>query len=359
MPALDRLILKGFKSIKAFDLELRPINVLIGQNGAGKSNFVSFFRMMNALIEQRLQEYVAKSGGANALLHYGPKITETIRADMFFGEGGYFVELSFSEEDMLIFTKEEIWCEGDKGLYNVVGHKESLATRALQGPLRFHNIQNFILSSVRSWKVYHFHDTSSSAPIKKTGNIHDNEFLRPNAENLAAFLYLLQEKHPQRYTLIRAIIQSVFPRFGDFLLRPNPLNEDTIRLEWKEKVSDYRFGPHQISDGTLRFMALATLLLQPNLPSTILLDEPELGLHPAALSVLGGLVRSAATRTQVILTTQSVTLLNEFEPEDVITVDRENGASVFRRHTTNDLAAWLKDYSLAEIWEKNIIGGRP
>lgn len=366
MPALDRLTLTGFKSIKTFDLELRPINVLIGQNGAGKSNFISFFRMMSALTEQRLQEYVAKSGGANALLHYGQKTTDGIRADMSFGEGGYLIELSPTEEDEFIFTedefiftKEEVRFEGDKGLYNVVGHKESLANRDLQGPERFHRLQNFILSSIRGWKVYHFHDTSSSAPVKKTGDIHDNEFLRPNAENLAAFLYLLQEKHPEHYALIRATVQRTFPRFGDFLLRPNPLNEDTIRLEWKEKGSDYRFGPHQISDGTLRFMGLATLLLQPNLPSTVLIDEPELGLHPAALSVLGGLVRNAATRTQVILTTQSVTFLNEFEPEDIVTVDRENGESVFRRHSTAELAAWLEDYSLAEIWEKNIIGGRP
>lgn len=327
MPALDRLILKGFKSIKELDLKLRPINVLIGQNGAGKSNFVSFFRMLNALIEQRLQEYVGKSGGANALLHYGQKTTKEIAVGLYFEKDGWFFRLIPSEEDTTL--------------------------------LHYGQIDDIIASRIHNWKIYHFHDTSSSALIKKTGNLYDNEFLRPNAENLAAFLYLLQIKHPKHYALIRSAIQRVFPRFGDFLLRPDPFNEEAIRLEWKEKGSDYHFGPHQISDGTLRFMALATLLLQPNLPSTVLIDEPELGLHPAALSVLGGLVRSAATRTQVILTTQSVTFLNEFEPEDVITVDREKGASVFQRHTTDDLAAWLEDYSLAEIWEKNIIGGRP
>ena len=359
MPTLDRLILKGFKSIKEFDLELRSINVLVGPNGAGKSNFISFFRMMNALIEQRLQEYVAKSGGANALLHYGQKVTEAIKASIFFEDNVYLIDLAPSEEDAFVLTLEIFRQEG-KG-YDTkpsldVGHKEAVAPQIQVLP---DGTPNFIVPAIRSWKVYHFHDTSSSALIKKTGYLHDNEFLRPNAENLAAFLYLLQEKHPEHYALIRATVQRVFSRFGDFLLRPNRLNEDTIRLEWKEKGSDYRFGPHQISDGTLRFMGLATLLLQPNLPSTVLIDEPELGLHPAALSILGGLIRSAATRTQVILTTQSVTFLNEFEPEDIITVDRENGESVFRRHSTEELAVWLEDYSLAEIWEKNIIGGRP
>ena len=270
MPALDRFTLAGFKSIKKFDLELRPINVLIGQNGAGKSNFISFFRMLNALMEQRLQEYVAKSGGANTLLHYGQKTTETILALMFFGKNDYIIQLTPSEEDALVIN-EMFGVEGES--YGTkpslgVGHKEALAPRVLKEDSPLHDKLDVIVSSIRSWKVYHFHDTSSSAPIKKTGDIHDNEFLRPNAENLAAFLYLLQEKHPEHYALIRATVQRAFSRFGDFLLRPNRLNEDTIRLEWKEKGSDYRFGPHQISDGTLRFMGLATLLLQPNLPST-------------------------------------------------------------------------------------------
>ena len=187
MPALDRLILKGFKSIKAFDLELRSINVLVGPNGAGKSNFISFFRMMNALIEQRLQEYVAKSGGANALLHYGQKTTEEIRADMYFGKGGYFIGLSPTEEDMLIFTRERFIAKGFVGHFKDelgVGHKESLASQNLKGSLTFNDIQDFIMSSIRSWTVYHFHDTSSSALIKKTGDINDNEFLRPNARRL-------------------------------------------------------------------------------------------------------------------------------------------------------------------------------
>ena len=360
MRTLRYLRLKGFKSIRELDLELRQINVLIGQNGAGKSNLIGFFRLLNALMEERLQTTVVSGGGANAFLHYGQKETPAIQAAMYFGRNGYLIELIPTEEDPLVFSKEEFFFKGDYGPVKrtvALGTKE---TRALQAyKLDSGGIPGYVVPAIKRWKVYHFHDTSSSAPVKKIGDIHDNAFLRPSAENLAAFLYLLQEKHPRHYEMIRATIRRAFPLFGDFMLRPNPLNEETIRLEWKEKGADYRFGPHQLSDGTLRFMCLTTLLLQPMLPSTVLIDEPELGLHPTALSVLGGLIRNAASRTQLILTTQSVTFLNEFEPEDIVTVDREDSASAFRRHSSDELAQWLEDYTLAEIWEKNVIGGRP
>ena len=216
-----------------------------------------------------------------------------------------------------------------------------------------------MVPSVRNWRVYHFHDTGPQAPPKQTSDLNDNDRLRSDAGNLAAFLYLLQERYAAHYALIRSAVRQVFPRFDDFALRPNPLNPDTIRLEWRERDSDYRFGPHQLSDGTLRFICLATLLLQPTLPSTVLIDEPELGLHPSALGVLASLVRSASARTQIIMTTQSVTLLDEFEPEQVITVDRVEGASVFERLEADSLAVWLERYTLGEIWEKNVVGARP
>lgn len=167
-----------------------------------------------------------------------------------------------------------------------------------------------MLEHTRAWAVYHVHDTGRTAPPKQSGRVNDNERLHSDAGNLAAFLYLLHEKHPRSYDLICRTVQRIFPRFGDFALRPNPMSPDTIRLEWRERGEEHLFGPHQLSDGTLRFMCLATLLLQPALPTTVIIDEPELGLHPRALGVLAGLVRSAAAKTQVILTTQSVTLLD-------------------------------------------------
>ena len=360
MRRLDHIEIEGFKSIRSLRLQLGPVNVLIGQNGAGKSNFISFFRMLNELIEERLQLYVARSGGANALLYYGAKTTPEISARMFFKRNGYLIKLAPAEDDGLLFAAEQFYFKvshGDSRPWLGSGQRETKANEAYQkDPV---GIPGYVVPSIRSWRVYHFHDTGPQAPPKQTNDLHDNDRLRSDAGNLAAFLYLLQERHAANYALIRSAVRQVFPRFNDFALRPNPLNPDTIRLEWRERESDYRFGPHQLSDGTLRFICLATLLLQPKLPSTVLIDEPELGLHPSALGVLAGLVRSASARAQVIMTTQSVTLLDEFEPEQIVTVDRVEGASVFKRLEASELEAWLDRYTLGEIWEKNVVGARP
>jgi predicted ATPase len=151
----------------------------------------------------------------------------------------------------------------------------------------------------------------------------------------------------------------VAPFLRDFKLRPKKSNGDEIiELEWEQTDSDYPFHASQLSDGTLRFIALATALLQPKPPATVLIDEPELGLHPQALEVLANLILQAQSRTQLIVSTQSAPLLNAFEPEQIVVIDREEGASRFRRLKADDLAAWLaEDYTLGDLWQKNVYGG--
>lgn len=214
---------------------------------------------------------------------------------------------------------------------------------------------------MRSWKIYHFHDTSNSAKVKRTVNLNDNRRLREDASNLAAYLYFLKEKEPAYYRNIVDTVRMVAPFFDDFDLRPNSLNPDKIKLEWRERGSDAYFDANSLSDGTLRFISLVTLLLQPpgRLPSTILLDEPELGLHPYAITILANLLRSAAEHTQVIVATQSVTLVNQFEPDDIIVVDRVKDQSVFVHLGAAEIDSWLDDYGLGDLWEKNVFGGRP
>jgi predicted ATPase len=238
------------------------------------------------------------------------------------------------------------------------GHKES----KLKAESRNNSnttIADYVIHAVHSWKVYHFHDTSSGAKVKQKGDINDNRSFRSDASNLAAFLYLLKETKNNYYQKIVATIRIVAPFFDDFVLRPDPHNLEKIQLEWKEKGSDTYFNSHVLSDGTLRFMCLATLLLQPELPSTIIIDEPELGLHPYAITILASLIRSAATKTQVIVSTQSVPLVNQFEPKDIIVVDRIESQSTFTRLEKTDLINWLDDYGLGDLWEKNLFGGRP
>ena len=132
-------------------------------------------------------------------------------------------------------------------------------------------------------------------------------------------------------------------------------------LNWRSKGSDYELGPHQLSDGTLRFMALATLLLQPAecLPGMIAVDEPELGLHPFAIKILGSLLAEASDRTQVLTATQSAGLVDEMEPQDVIVANLEEGITTLAGLDQEQLSSWLQDYTLSQMWESNLFGGRP
>jgi predicted ATPase len=275
------------------------------------------------------------------------------------GVNGYECRLAAGAEDNFFFIKEKVWYH-QKNLYQSP-REESLGRGHLESKISATSIRiaGYVLGHLESWRLYHFHDTSDSAKIKQTGDLEDNRFLRPDARNLAAFLYRLEKNHKDHFDNIQDAVRLVAPFFDRFNLHPLELNPDKIRLEWLEKGSDSYFNASVLSDGTLRFICMATLLLQPRLPSVILVDEPELGLHPYAISVLANLLQSASKQTQVLISTQSVTLVNHFEPQDVVVVEREEGQSIFRRLDKPDMTNWLDDYGLGDLWEKNVIGGRP
>ena len=364
---LDYITIKGFKSIASVErLELRPMNVVIGANGSGKSNFIGAFSFLHEIREGRLNEYVRTAGGAEQILHFGSKVTKSIQLGVSFRDriNQYSLELVPTPDDSLVPLKEiaSFWDKPrypgpyEQGLSAREGGREAgISDPNLKGT------PDWVRTRLGRWRLYHVHDTSASSPLRKTAKTHDNAFLRPDGSNLAAFLYLLQEKFPDAYGLIRGSVQRVAPFFDDFLLRPDPLNEDSIRLAWKHKNSDQYFGASALSDGTLRFVLLATLFLQPEkyVPSVILVDEPELGLHPYAVTMLASLVKQASARTQVILSTQSPFLLDHFEPEDILIAERTNGGTTITRLETASLENWLDEYSLGQLWEKNELGGRP
>jgi predicted ATPase len=351
MSSLSRFRITGFKSIQKLDLPLSSFNVLIGANGAGKTNLMAFFRMLQALRQRELQLYIARQGGADSFLHYGRKETALLSANLYFGSNCYGFDLEPTVDNKFIFVKEFLQFQQNAPLNLGGSHTESLVSTSGHG--------DNLMSTLADCAVYHFHDTSDTANVKRLQAINDNVKLRQDAGNLAAFLYKLKKTFPKHYKLILKTIRQVAPFFGDFHLRPFPENPHKIQLEWTEKGSDYPFIANDLSDGTLRFMCLATLLLQPEMPTTILIDEPELGLHPYAISVLAGLFRVASQRCQLIVSTQSLNLVDEFNVSDIIVVDRENGQSVFRRLEEDKLKSWLEEYSLGELWEKNVIGGRP
>ena len=359
---LQTISIEGFKSLREVQaLPLGKLNVLIGANGSGKSNFITLFRLLNQMVQGNFQATVRQQGGANALLYLGEKTTPQITVQLDFGRNAYRCVWIPTVDERLIFAEEACIFYGDRVRESRKrlgsGHLESLLPQAAQEmPGR---VPGYVLQGLRGWKVYHFHDTSDSALVKKSGALNDNLYLRPDAANLAAFLYRLQHSAPQYYAAIRETVQLVFPVFDDFLLRPQPENEALIRLEWRERGLDYPFMAHHLSDGTLRFICLATLLLQPTLPSTILIDEPELGLHPYAIEILASLMHHAAEQTQLILATQSVTLVNHFAPEDILVAENRDRSTVLERLEAAPLSDWLQEYTLGELWEKNVLGGRP
>lgn len=360
MRTLEKLTIRNFKSIREQTLELGRLNVFIGGNGAGKSNLIEVFRFLREIVNQNLAVYTATKGGADALLYFGRKRSPEMSFHLVFGEGNksrsYFAKLS-GADDNSFFIRSEAAYYHERDKYPTpyqetvgVGEKES----KLKDDSRITAAK--ALWELDSYRIYHFHDT---AVLTGTNDVEDNRFLRPQAENLAAFLYWMQQKQPDHFANVQDTLRQIAPFFDELRLAPSRLNEDKIRLEWKERGSDEYFGPERLSDGTSRFLCLASLLLQPELPAIVLLDEPELGLHPAAINLLADMLSSAATRTQVVVATHSVTLVNQFSPEDVWTVDRDDNQSVFRRLSSADMTDWLDEYALGELWEKNVFGARP
>jgi predicted ATPase len=212
---------------------------------------------------------------------------------------------------------------------------------------------------MKSWRRFHFNDTGKSAPAKQKRKIDDNRALRAEGDNLAPFLFALQTTAPGAYRRIVEAVRAVAPFFDDFVLTPDAVNPEVIQLVWRHRTDDALFTVDVLSDGTLRFVCLATLLLQPVLPSLVVIDEPELGLHPFAITQLAALIRAAASKTQILLATQSVTLLDQFHAGEVIVAERDNGESTFRRLDEKALEEWMQAYSLGELWLKNVLGGRP
>jgi predicted ATPase len=359
---IQRMKIEGFKSIKSLDIELKPLNILIGANGAGKSNFISAFKFITELESRNLQNYILQSGGAERFLHFGSKNTQSIEFDLDFGTNPYFVRLVPAEPDTLLIATETpgFKASGYDVPYtktiNSQNEKESLLTRE-------RGISTHVHKRLQSYKIYHFHDTSSSAPVKKTSSIiTDGRKLLSDASNLASFLYILKEQ-PHTFSYYQKIvdtIQLVAPFFQDFILEP--LENGFVSPLWKHRNTEKSWTFNDLSDGTLRFICLTTLLQQPinSMPETVLIDEPELGLHPHALNILASMLKSVAAQgKQVIVSSQSVTLINHFSAEDLLVADQVNNETVIRRLEEDEVTAWLEEYTLGSIWEKNIIGGSP
>ena len=367
---LSKVTIKGFKSIRSLEnFPLQHLNVLIGGNGAGKSNFIEFFRMLVAMMRQDgLKQFVA--GSADAYLFGGPKTTQAIEVRLKFDYDGYDFQLSPTEDGFFLINRERQYrhpadatnepsplkrdISTDSGNFNPMllqdHHTPGMHTR--------HGASRCAYETIRSWGIYHFHDTGPLAGMRRYQPQSHNERLFTDAANIAPYLLALRESHPFDYDDILSAVRLVIPFFDDFILQPNA--QETLRLDWRQKgLADYPMRPSQLSDGAIRFICLAAALLQPEPPATLIIDEPEIGLHPQAIAILAELLQSAAKQTQVIIATQSPGLINYFAVEDIIVVNRKDGQSTFERLKEKDFSVWLEEYSIGELWAKNVIAGGP
>jgi len=360
---LHRVKIEGFKSIKKLDLTMNPINILIGANGAGKSNFISLFTFLRQLSEGKLQSYVEKQGFANTFFHFGAKNTEKIVVDLSVGSNGYHAEFSYgATNDSLVFEDE--YCTFSSTGSHPYRVKGNLGESGIipSGKATSGRVKKYTREYMQKCRVYHFHDTSPTAGFKQAQDQNASSYLYSDASNLAPFLRFLRQHWEKNYQDIVAAIQTVTPFFHDFYLEPQGAEgEGKLLLRWIHRDHGTPFSANQLSDGTARFICMAALFLQPEFmrPNTIVLDEPELGLHPAALDVLADIVKSVSKTNQVVCSTQSVAFANQFSPEDFIVVDQEKGVSTFTRPDPKALECWLEEYGMGDIWTKNIIGGRP
>ena len=358
---LSSMSVKGFKSIKSLeDFNMKNLNIIIGANGVGKSNFINIFKILNCIVKQQLQTYVAQKGFAEKILFFGSKKTGLLEFKFKFGYGNrYDLKLIPDQANSLLIEEEIVaFCQYQEILINKPTEESKLKEGLISEIRRTKDKCKYVNDAIASWRIYHFHDTGDSSSIKTHSNINDNTVLHSGGANLASFLYSI--KDTVEYQEIVAMVKRVAPFFQDFILEPEKNNSEQIKLCWrhKETLEGY-FDSNDLSDGTLRFICLITVLLQPNPPAIIILDEPELGLHPYALEVLAGVFRSVSSKTQIIASTQSVTFANQFNCEDIIVSEQKKGESFFKRLSEEDCKDWLDDFNIGDIWEKNIIGGVP
>lgn len=389
MLRLREIEIAGYRSFKQARVPLRSMNLLLGGNSAGKSNLLSVFTLLYEASEGRLQEYVARQGGASRLLRHGAKTTSRIELRLHFDyqseEAGppqdltYSLELTATEGDRLMVSKESMGgsapgSDTTSAAFLDTGWRlETVLSRfnELGIPLQFvWELSDYAVScftSIRQYlttcRVYHINDTSPLARVRQTAEVADNRFLRQDGSNLPAMLFLLLLRHRAHYNRIVSTLQLMMPQLHDFILEPERLNPSSIQLRFRERGSDRDLYVSQLSDGMLRFACLVTLLLQPELPPLLLIDEPELGLHPAAIELLCALLSSAAQKTQVLVATQSVLMVDgQEDPENILVTERDpSGATLARRLDAAALQSWLQEYSLGDLWLKNVpgFGGRP
>lgn len=376
---IESVRIQGFRSLADIEVELpgtlespRPA-VLIGANGSGKSNFIRFFEMLSWMLRsRRLGEFIEKCGGADDQLFRGnaitPRMTAALRLRTTLGRNDYQFSLSYAHPDRFLFTQErfrfsrlDVPGEADWQPLESGSREAKIVEVAQSGESQEVNpvTARVIVNLLRNCAVYQFHDTSDTSELKKNWDVFENNQLRSHGGNLAAVLYRLEHKDVRRYEMICRSIGRILPGFDRFAIEES---YGKVLLRWRARWATKTIGAHLTSDGSLRFFALVTLLNLPPemLPDVILLDEPELGLHPAAVTLIGGMIKSLSEERQVIVATQSPLLVDAFDLQDIVVLESEEGRTEFRKLDADKYRIWLEDsFTPGGLWQSNLLGGRP
>ena len=365
MGKLDRITLRGYRSIQSLeDFELRDINVFVGANGAGKSNFLSFFSLLRSVMSGTLESFVNRHGTSDDLLYNGPQVTDCIFAQMHFGIRGYRFQLIPTVNQKLVLANEARYyqhAQHDWWSLPPTGDGSSALVQEVRLRSKDSKYSKPVYETINSWRIYHFHDTSITVGMRRYAIVEDKELLRENASNIAPLLLRMRTSNRGQYESVVRYVQALMPAFEDFILTPQTVRngeQRVVRLDWRQRGSDYPMPPYTLSDGTIRFICLATALLQPEPPSALIVDEPELGLHPEGINLLAELLKSSSSQTQVIVATQSPLLLNHFSVDNVVVARWHEGVTEFERLNEEDYRQWLDDFSLGDLWARNVIGGQ-
>ena len=369
---IESLRIRGFRSLADVELcNLCNANVLLGANGGGKSNFIRFFEMLSWMLRSRLGEFVGTQGGADDQLHRGKSVTLGMDAQLALrteaGRIEYRFALAHADPDRFVFSDEAFRRTADLAADAPSQHAASgqpearIVDIAQRSPSRGVNatIARVIVRLLGNCSVHQFRNTSDTSNFRKPWDVEDSNYLRTHGGNLAAVLHRLEQEDLGRFELICRHVRRVLPMFDRFRIVES---HGQVSLRWTAVGTDKTFGAHVTSDASFRFFALVTLLNLPPgmLPSVLLLDEPELGLHPTAVTLVGGMIKSLAANRQIIVATQSPLLVDAFDLEEILVLNLADGRTTFSRPEGAGFAQWIEEgYTTGEIWQKNLIGGCP
>lgn len=382
--AVVELGVQGYRSLVDVSLPLRPLTVMIGPNGSGKTALLELFQLLKEAAQEKLTNGLEKLGGLNGVLSKIPNGPDRLKVDLAVDIGlsnqeplhyrfelaprdvGYVIPLERLEWPLTSQTPEPYI----KAHYEDVYYADPTTSGSVRPTWDYHHSELALAQVPRMYagpealrhglsqtNFYSFLDVRRRSAIRLPQALIPATRPDPNGENLYAVLYNLRTSYPDSYAHIEEVLQSGFPGFAH--LEFPVVGAGQVTMAWYEEALTAPLYPGELSEGSLRFLWLATILLSPANSPLMLIDEPEVSLHPELLKLLAELLQDAATRQQIIVATHSPDLIRWLQPAEIVVLDKEQGQTQFTWADSLDLAEWLKEYTLGELWLTGTLGGRP